>query len=278
MRYLRLLDIRLPLLRLKSWDKLFFINECDFHMLEVAIVTGASKGIGRAVAKLLKENNYIVISIARSKSDVGDVIYEADVTDKSTDFRIVNEVLEKFGKIDVLVNNAGFGVFGSFLETDIDEEERMVRTNFLAPIYFMKAVLPHMVSRRKGSIVNIISEAAYVSTPKLLVYSGTKAGLASITNGLWAEMRKYNVKVSGVYPGPVRTNFTSHPSFKKSNGDPFGSYNVEPEAVAKAVLKAIRTGKREIYVPSRLKLDPYFLKLANLFQSLTYTIVSKYFS
>ncbi|QPG48598.1 SDR family NAD(P)-dependent oxidoreductase [Saccharolobus solfataricus] len=247
-------------------------------MLEVAIVTGASKGIGRAVAKLLKENNYIVISIARSKSDVGDVIYEADVTDKSTDFRIVNEVLEKFGKIDVLVNNAGFGVFGSFLETDIDEEERMVRTNFLAPIYFMKAVLPHMVSRRKGSIVNIISEAAYVSTPKLLVYSGTKAGLASITNGLWAEMRKYNVKVSGVYPGPVRTNFTSHPSFKKSNGDPFGSYNVEPEAVAKAVLKAIRTGKREIYVPSRLKLDPYFLKLANLFQSLTYTIVSKYFS
>ncbi|ACP48745.1 short-chain dehydrogenase/reductase SDR [Sulfolobus islandicus Y.N.15.51] len=247
-------------------------------MSEVAIVTGASKGIGRAVVKLLKENNYTVVSISRSKSDIGDVIYDADVSDRSTVFRIVNEVLEKFGKIDVLVNNAGFGVYGSFLETDLNEEEYMIRTNLLAPLYFMKAVLPHMVSRRKGSVVNIVSEAAYVSTPKLLVYSATKAGLASLTNGLWAEMRKYNVRVSGVYPGPVRTNFTSHPSFKKNNGDPFTNYSVEPEAVAKAVLKAIRTGKREIYVPSRLKLDPYFLKLANLFQSFTYTIVSNYFS
>ncbi|QGA54296.1 SDR family NAD(P)-dependent oxidoreductase [Sulfolobus sp. E5-1-F] len=247
-------------------------------MPEIAIVTGASKGIGRATARLLKENNYTVISISRSKSDVGDVIYEADVSDRSSVFKIVNEVLEKFDKIDVLVNNAGFGVYGSFLETDLNEEEYMIRTNLLAPLYFMKAVVPHMVSRRKGNIVNIVSEAAYISTPKLLVYSATKAGLASITNGLWAEMRKYNVKVSGVYPGPVRTNFTSHPSFKKSNGDPFAKYSVEPEAVAKAVLKAIRTGKREIYVPSRLKLDPYFLKFANLFQSFTYSIISRYFS
>ncbi|ADB86980.1 hypothetical protein LD85_1310 [Saccharolobus islandicus L.D.8.5] len=143
-------------------------------MSEVAIVTGASKGIGRAVVKLLKENNYTVVSISRSKSDIGDVIYDADVSDRSTVFRIVNEVLEKFGKIDVLVNNAGFGVYGSFLETDLNEEEYMIRTNLLAPLYFMKAVLPHMVSRRKGSVVNIVSEAAYVSTPKLLVYSATK--------------------------------------------------------------------------------------------------------
>ncbi|WP_338601848.1 SDR family oxidoreductase [Sulfolobus tengchongensis] len=247
-------------------------------MSEIAIVTGASKGIGRAVAKILKANNYTVISISRSRADIGDLIYEADVSDKSTVFKIVNEVLEKYGRIDVLVNNAGFGVYGSFLETDLDEEEYMIRTNFLAPIYFMKAVLPHMVSRRKGNIINIISEAAYVSTPKLIVYSGTKAGLASVTNGLWAEMKKYNIRVSGIYPGPVRTNFTSHPSFKRSNSDPFSKYAVEPEEVANAVLKAIRTGKREIYVPSKLKLDPYFLKLANLFQNFTYDLISKYFS
>ncbi|MDT7862426.1 MAG: SDR family oxidoreductase [Saccharolobus sp.] len=246
-------------------------------MSEVAIVTGASKGIGRAIANLLKENNYIVVSVSRTKADVGDLIYEADVSDKGNVFRIVSEVLDKFGRIDVLVNNAGFGVYGSFLETDLNEEEYMVKTNFLAPIYFMKAVLPHMVSRRKGNIVNIISEAAYVSSPKLLVYSGTKAGLASVTNGLWAEMRKYNVKVSGVYPGPVKTNFTSHPSFKKVSSDPFAKYAVNPEDVARAVLKAIRTGKREIYVPSKLKLDPYFLKFVNLFQSITYRIISKYF-
>lgn len=245
----------------------------------IAIVTGASKGIGRETARLLKENGYTVISISRSKPEIGDVTYEADVSDKSTVFKIVKETIERFGRIDVLVNNAGFGVYGSFLETELEEEEYMVRTNLLGAIYFMKAVLPYMVSRRSGSIVNIVSEAAYVSSPKLLVYSGTKAALSSITNGLWAEMRKYNVKVSGVYPGPVKTSFTSHPSFKRAgNGDPFSKYAVEPTEVAKAVLKAIRTGKREIYVPSKLKLDPYFLKLGNLFQSLTYRIVSKYFS
>lgn len=83
-------------------------------MSEVAIVTGASKGIGRAIANLLKENNYIVVSVSRTKADVGDLIYEADVSDKGNVFRIVNEVLDKFGRIDVLVNNAGFGVYGSF--------------------------------------------------------------------------------------------------------------------------------------------------------------------
>ncbi|MEM3204513.1 MAG: SDR family oxidoreductase [Saccharolobus sp.] len=245
-------------------------------MNEVAIVTGASKGIGKATAKLLKDNGYVVVSISRSKAEIGDLIYEADVSNRELVFRIVNDILNKFGKIDVLVNNAGFGVYGSFSETDLNEEEYMVKTNLLAPIYFMKSVIPHMVSRRKGSIVNIVSEAAYVSTPKLLVYSATKAGLASITNGLWAEMRKFGVKVSGIYPGPVRTNFSSHPSFKSQNSDSFSKYAVEPDEVAKAVLKAIRTGKREIYVPSRLKLDPYFLKLANLFQSVTYRIISKY--
>lgn len=244
----------------------------------IAIVTGASKGIGRATAGLLKNNGYTVISISRTKSDIGDVAYTVDVSDKENVFSVVKNVISKFGKIDVLVNNAGFGIYGSFLETDLNEEEYMIKTNLLGPIYFMKAVLPHMVSRRSGSIVNVISEAAYVTTPKLLVYSATKAALSSITNGLWAEMRKYNVKVSGIYPGPVKTNFSSHPSFKKAGSDPFAKYAVEPERVARAVLKAIKTGKREIYVPSKLKLDPYFLKLSNLFQSLTYGFISKYFT
>ena len=245
--------------------------------MRVAIVTGASKGIGKATAIKLKQLGYTVVSISRTKAEVGDLIYQADVTNKDEDFRIVNEVKEKFGKIDVLVNNAGFGIYGSFLETPLEEEEYMVRTLFLAPLYFIKAVLPDMVKRREGSIVNIVSEAAYVATPKLIVYSASKAALAHFTNALWAEMRKYNVKVSGIYPGPVKTNFTSHPSFKNSKPTIFDKYAVEPEKVAEAVVKAIRTGKREIYVPSRLRLDPYFLKVGMSLQNLTYYIVSKMF-
>ncbi|NON62739.1 SDR family oxidoreductase, partial [Acidianus sp. RZ1] len=178
--------------------------------------------------------------------------------------------------IDILVNNAGFGIYGSFLETSLEEEEYMVRTNLLAPIYFTKLILPRMISRRSGSIVNVVSEAAYVSSPTLLVYSATKSALASFTNGLWAEMRKYGVKVSGIYPGPVKTNFTSHPSFKDAK-DSFSRFSVEPEKVARAVIKAIKTGKREIYVPSKIFLDPYFLKFSYIMQSITYRIVSKIF-
>ncbi|MFP3347685.1 MAG: SDR family oxidoreductase [Sulfolobaceae archaeon] len=244
---------------------------------KIAIVTGASKGIGKATTIKLKQLGYTVISVSRSQPDVGDVKYQIDVSNKDEDFRVVKEVKEKFGKIDVLVNNAGFGVYGSFLETSLEEEEYMVRTLFLAPLYFTKAVLPDMVKRRGGAIVNIVSEAAYVASPKLIVYSASKAALAHFTNALWADMRKYNVKVSGVYPGPVKTNFTSHPSFKNVKETIFDKYAVEPEKVANAVVKAIRTGKREIYVSSKLMMDPYFLKLAMVMQNLTYYIISKIF-
>ncbi|BDC19770.1 SDR family oxidoreductase [Acidianus sp. HS-5] len=243
----------------------------------LAVVTGASKGIGKATALKLKSLGYTVVAISRSVPDVGDEKVQLDVSNKEDVFKTVNYLIHKYGLIDVLVNNAGFGVYGSFLETDLSEEEYMIRTNLLGPIYFMKAVLPYMVKQRKGSIVNIVSEAAYVSSPKLLVYSATKAALAHITNGLWAEMRKYGVKVSGIYPGPVKTNFTSHPSFK-GDKDSFSKYAVDPEKVANAVVKAIKTGKREIYVPSKLALDPYFLKLSYVMQTLTYKIIGKYFS
>lgn len=244
----------------------------------LAIVTGASKGIGKATVIKLKQNGFKVIAVSRTKPVEGDENYELDVSNRSSVFSFIDEIVKRYGKVDALINNAGFGIYGSFIETDLDEEEYMVRTNLLGPIYFMKAILPYMIKWRDGSIVNVISEAAYVSTPKLLVYSATKAALASITNGLWAEMRKYKVKVSGVYPGPVKTNFTSHPSFSRAKADPFSKYAIEPEKVANAILKAIKTGKREIYVPSKLKLDPYLLKLSNIMQDLTYSIISKYFS
>lgn len=246
--------------------------------MSVAIVTGASKGIGKEVVKALKELGYTVISISRTKPDIGDETIQLDVSDREDVFKLVNYAIGKYGNIDILVNNAGFGIYGSFLETDLNEEEYMIKTNLLGPIYFMKAILPYMVKAKKGSIVNIISEAAYIGNPRLLVYSATKSALASITNALWAEMRKYNVKVSGIYPGPVKTNFASHPSFKKQTNDPFTKYAVEPQEVAKAVIKAIKTGKREIYVPSRLKIEPYFLKLTFIMQEITYRIIGKYFT
>ncbi|MEM0173275.1 MAG: SDR family oxidoreductase [Sulfolobaceae archaeon] len=244
-------------------------------MEKIAIVTGASKGIGYATVLELEKHNYITVAISRTEPTVGKVSYKLDVTEKDKVFDVVNEIIEKFGKIDVLVNNAGFGIYGEFVETSLEEEEYMVKTNFLGVLYFTKAVLPHMIKRKQGNIINIVSEAAYIALPKLSVYSATKAAVAHFTNALWAEVKKYGVKVSGVYPGPVNTNFTSHPSFRKSKNT-LWKLSISPEKVAKAVIKAIKTGKREIYVPSKLLVDPYFLKLSYTFQSLIYTILSKF--
>ncbi|AWR99925.1 SDR family NAD(P)-dependent oxidoreductase [Metallosphaera hakonensis] len=240
----------------------------------LAVVTGASKGIGKATVNLLKAEGYEVVATSRSEPEVGDHRFRLDVSNRAEVEAIMGKIKSEIGPIDVVVNNAGFGIYGSFLETSIEEEEYMIKTNFLGPIYVCKTVYPDMVKRRSGSIVNVVSEAAYVNSPVLLVYSSTKAGLASFTNGLWVEARKYGVKVSGIYPGPVKTNFSSHPSFKGREITP--KYAVEPERVAKAILKGIRTGKREIYVPSKLLLDPYFLKLTNVMQEFTYRIVDKF--
>ncbi len=245
--------------------------------MQVAIVTGASKGIGKSTVKMLKEKGFTVVSISRSTPELGDLRIAMDVTDKASITKAVEDISSKFGRIDVLVNNAGFGVYGKFTETSLEEEEYMIKTNFLAPVIFTKTVIPYMLKQKSGSIVNVVSEAAYVSTTTLAVYSATKAGLSSFTNSLWATLSTMGIKVSGVYPGPVKTNFTSHPSFSKMKVNSFDRFAVEPDAVAKAIWKGITTGKREIYVPSKLKVDPYFLKLSLIMQEITYRIIRRYF-
>ncbi len=154
----------------------------------LAVVTGASKGIGKATVNLLKAEGYEVVATSRSEPEVGDHRFRLDVSNRAEVEAIMGKIKSEIGPIDVVVNNAGFGIYGSFLETSIEEEEYMIKTNFLGPIYVCKTVYPDMVKRRSGSIVNVVSEAAYVNSPVLLVYSSTKAGLASFTNGLWSRL------------------------------------------------------------------------------------------
>jgi short-subunit dehydrogenase len=245
-------------------------------MIKVAIVTGASKGIGRATVIKLKNLGFRVVSVARSLPEIGDLKFSCDVSNKDQVEYVINKTIENFNKIDVLINNAGFGIYGNFDEVKLNQIEYLIRTNFLGPIYFMKAVIPYMKKQGGGSIINVISEAAYIPIPKLSVYSATKAALSSLTNALHLELKKYNIRVSGIYPGPVKTNFTYHPSF--GNNTPWWwKFAIEPENVADMIVKALRTGKREIYVPSKLKIEPYFLKLSFIMQTIVYKVLSKFY-
>ena len=195
----------------------------------VALVTGAGQGVGRAIALALARqgarivivNDYVEERARRVAEEVTAMNIgvqgfpcQADVTQWAEVSRMIKEVADKFGSVDVLVNNAGNAghavadVMGSsreFVETDPDDWDAWVDVNFLAPMYLARAVLPHMISQEWGRIINVISEAGRVGEPRLVVYSGAKAGTAGFSRALAKEVGRHNITVNCVALGTIDT-------------------------------------------------------------------------
>jgi len=182
-----------------------------------AIVTGASRGIGRAVAEALCARgarlvlNYLSNDAAASETDkrlVGcdRVWVRGDVADPSTAERLVDEALRRFGRVDVLVNNAGILVSKPLLSMGVDEWRRVIDVDLNAPFYLIRAALPHMVARRRGVIVNIASVLGINPEAEAAAYSAAKAGLIALTKALARELRGSGVRVVAVAPGGVDTD------------------------------------------------------------------------
>jgi short-subunit dehydrogenase len=182
------------------------------------IVTGASAGIGLACARRFVEEGACVVLVARGAAELerqaaelgrsGPVTTVAgDVTDASVQARIVETALRSFGRIDVLVNNAGYNARGAVEEHTPDDLGRVVDVNLKAPIMLTRRVLPHLRKVGKGAIVNVASLAGRVPLPHEAVYSATKFGLRTFTMALAEELRGTGITVSAVSPGPVDTNF-----------------------------------------------------------------------
>jgi short-subunit dehydrogenase len=219
----------------------------------VCLVTGASSGIGRATAIRLAAEGARVVALGRSRAALDEVAgrtsgpaVAADLTDPGEVDRAVMEAQEAAGPIDVLVNNAGQGWAGRFECMGPADAERLVALNLLAPIRLARALLPGMVERRRGAIVNVSSIAGHVGVPEEAVYAATKAALVGLSESLRSELRGSGVKVSLVSPGVIETPF-----FER-RGRPYDRAfprPVPPERVADAIVRAIRTGKAEVYVP-----------------------------
>lgn len=175
---------------------------------KVVVITGATSGIGTAAAELFRARGARVVCVARRKSPVFDSVC-ADVTDAEQVTRAFGEILEKYGRIDVLVNNAGGGISGSAEDTAPEDAERLFALNFFGALNTVRAVLPHMRSQGGGTIVNISSVAAEFAIPFQSFYSASKAALSSLTAALRNEAAPFGVKVSAVLPGDVKTNFTA---------------------------------------------------------------------
>jgi short-subunit dehydrogenase len=218
------------------------------------LVTGASSGIGHATAIKLAREGARVLALGRSRSaldDVADrtagVAIAADLTDPAALNRAIKEGRDAVGFIDVLVNNAGEGWAGAFRDMDPADAERLVSVNLLAPIRLARALLPDMVERRRGAIVNVASIAGHVGVGDEAVYAATKAGLIGFSESLRYELRGTGVTVGVVSPGVIDTPFFERRGRPYDRSFPRPSH---PEHVADAIVRAIHTGSPEVYAPA----------------------------
>ncbi|TQM09063.1 SDR family NAD(P)-dependent oxidoreductase [Pseudonocardia kunmingensis] len=179
---------------------------------KIAIVTGAGQGIGRAIAeKLAGEGAAVVVSdvngatAAETAEAVGGVALPADVTDRASVTAMVAQAHERFGRIDVLVNNAGWDKAGPFVDSDPADWDRLIAINLYGVLHTSKAVLPLMAAQGRGAVVNIASDAGRVGSSGEAVYSAAKGGVIAFTKSTAREMARAQVNVNCVCPGPADT-------------------------------------------------------------------------
>jgi len=180
---------------------------------KIAIVTGGGQGIGKAIAgKLAAEGATVVVTdldeaSAKEAADAlpGALAMRADVTDRQGVQAVVTRVVEQFGRVDVLVNNAGWDKASSFVDSDPADWDRAIAVNLYGVLHTCKAVLPIMAERGSGAVVNLGSDAGRVGSSGEAVYSAAKGGIIALTKSLAREMARHQVRVNCVCPGPTDT-------------------------------------------------------------------------
>jgi short-subunit dehydrogenase len=220
------------------------------------IVTGASSGIGVEIARELARRGHGVTLVARredrlktladelsSKQGVRVEVVPADLTDPAARAELVAAVAERGLTVDVLVNNAGFGTTGRTSEADVERELDMIRTNVEAVVDLTTRVLPGLVERGRGGILNVASTAAFQPLPGQAGYAATKAFVLSYSEAIAAEVKRSGVTVTALCPGPVRTEFGDAAGFSAAEMSVPEFIWVSAEEVAKAGVDALAAGR-----------------------------------
>lgn len=228
---------------------------------KIIVITGASSGIGEASAIQFAKKGANIVLVARRKEKLLEVekkisqfhvkalVCPCDVSQKSQVKKMADNVLDKFGRIDVLVNNAGFVIYGKVNDLTIEEIESQMETNYFGMIYCIKNFLPIMLEQNFGHIVNVASVGASFSVPGIASYCATKFAMLGFSEGLKHELHGTDVGLTVVSPIMVRTNLFDHPSFENFTKHATG-ISLSPETVAKSVVKAANSKRLEIVVPS----------------------------
>lgn len=230
---------------------------------QVVIITGASSGIGAACADLFGARGYRVVLAARRLERLearveqitaqgGEALaVRTDVTDSGQNRRLIERTLSEYGRIDVLINNAGIGKLRWLDEQDPETEIPLqIRVNLTAPIQLSRLVLPHFLERGTGQIVNVASAGAWLAVPTYSVYAGTKYGLRGFTRSLRRELRGTSIRVTGVYPGSVDTEFDQQADVGwEIQSETPAWLLLGPEDVAAKVYQVVQTGKKTVIMP-----------------------------
>ncbi|MGA9408106.1 MAG: SDR family NAD(P)-dependent oxidoreductase [Bacteroidota bacterium] len=210
---------------------------------KTAVVTGASRGIGKSIALSLANAGVNVVLAARSQNDLESaaneirknggqcIVIQADVSEETEVIRLMEKTTETFGTIDILVNNAGYGIFSKVVDTAVGDFDGMMSVNLRGVFLCCKAVLPTMIRQKRGAIINIASLAGKNSFVGGATYSATKWGLLGFSRSLMLEVRDFNIRVVTICPGSVNTSFSDH----SKDSDKI----IQPQDVADTVLFAL---------------------------------------
>lgn len=232
----------------------------------VVIVTGGSSGIGKAIALDLAKQGSFIVLVGRDKTKLKAALDEVkkyspasiaapcDVNDTEKIAALIRVVNERFNAIDILINSAGFGFHGSFIENDLKNIKEQMDVNFFGTVNFCKEISDIMVKQHSGYIVNISSIAGKVGLPNLSGYCASKFAIYGFSEVLYHELKPHNIKVSVVLPIATKTNFFDHPSWSSFPHEERHKNMLSPEEVSKEVLNGMRKEVFEIVIPPSYKL------------------------
>jgi len=229
-------------------------------MSKTILITGASRGFGKIWAKSLLQRGENVIATARNTSDLNDLVEEfgdkvlalaLDVTNKTQVHEVIKQAHAHFGKIDVLINNAGYGVFGAVEEVSEEDARQQMEVNFFGLLWVTQAILPYMRAQKSGHIIQVSSVLGLFTVPTLGIYNASKFAVEGLTETLATEVKEFGIQVSLVEPNGFETEWASTSASHSENIEAYtnmktnfrNGYNPDhygvPAATVEALLKLI---------------------------------------
>ena len=229
-------------------------------MSKIILITGASRGFGKIWAKALLERGDKVAATARNLADLNDLVelygdavfpVQLDVNNRDACFAAVNKVKQHFGRIDVLINNAGFGLFGAIEETTEQQARAQMETNFFGLLWVTQAIVPIMREQKSGHIIQVSSFLGLISLPVLGLYNASKYAVNGLSETLATEVKSFGIKVSLIEPNGFSTDWAGASAFQTEANEAYAPIKKaffeaatpdswgKPETTAKAVLALI---------------------------------------